>query len=327
MTFEKINAILGKNIRGGLSMNYPNLKILEEIGTLLDQDRYEEIVCCRTGVVRPRISLLTPNKEQYYERENFSPTQRPNRPSTGPWAGSTERQRQTNRPGASLQASPVILDNLSGIYKSELAEVLTEFPNTKIWEQEDGMWLITESRLLPEFWLKAKFIIWIPYSRTILVRGWGFWDGILLEKPKWIGPRHTNFDGSICAFEISDETWVAGMSINELLRYYSLWAIRHLHLNFFGRWPGHQAVHTPIERLRELHHNEYCGCDNSVSLYNDCCYRNDLEFIRSKNLFNLLFSEDKRHCPNTIYNFLLENNNPPCSNNISNEIVKIFYGF
>lgn len=93
----------------------------------------------------------------------------------------------------------------------------------------------------------------------------------------WFGPRHTNYpDGSICAFEKDAETWAFGDSLVALLDLLSVWAIRQLYLESFGRWPGPQASSYPYERLIEFQDTEHCGCAKLKGRYSQCCKPRDL---------------------------------------------------
>ena len=130
----------------------------------------------------------------------------------------------------------------------------------------------------------------------------------------WIGPRHTNFpDGSVCAFEPADKTWVIGDPLVTLLDLYTLWALRHLHLQVFGRWPGHQAVRHPYERILELREDEHCGCDMSDKLYGKCCRDRDLRRDRIADAVNfiILASGGLRKPPNSVVKFVREHIEPP----------------
>lgn len=91
----------------------------------------------------------------------------------------------------------------------------------------------------------------------------------------WPTP-HQFPDGSICGFDPRDRTWWSGNSLVALLDLYSGWALRHLHLEAFGRWPGYQSAHCSFERLTEFTLGEYCGCGNHTKLYQDCCRNKDL---------------------------------------------------
>jgi hypothetical protein len=143
------------------------------------------------------------------------------------------------------------------------------------------LWLLSESAILDGLPQRALFVVGISFAWS-MVRSWGFWVSPL-ETVRWIGPRHTNFfDGSICAFEPADGTWDFGDSLVELLDLYTVWALRHLHLQALGRWPGSQAVHHAIERILELREDEYCGCGGSGKKYADCCKARDSANSRIK---------------------------------------------
>jgi hypothetical protein len=121
----------------------------------------------------------------------------------------------------------------------------------------------------------ALFLAGISYAWPA-VRSWGFWAHEFLQ-PSWIGPRHTNFfDGSICAFEPTDKTWVYGDPLIQLLDLYSVWALRQLHLRIFDEWPGGHIAHYAIERVVEQRENEICGCGATAKRYAECCRPSDL---------------------------------------------------
>jgi hypothetical protein len=145
-----------------------------------------------------------------------------------------------------------------------------QYPDAQLARQDDGIWLLTKSRLLPDLRQHAIFLTGISFPGRN-VRSWAFW-GDPIAFPEWIGPRHTNFpDGSACAFEPQDGTWKFGDPLVQLLDLYTLWAVRHLYLTQFGRWPGYQSVHFPGERILELRADEHCGCANGAKLYGMCC--------------------------------------------------------
>lgn len=253
--------------------------MLKEIGLQLDLDIYPSIQ--NGGVVVPSTSTgVNPHlgdKEANNERE------RQGRPETGPWTGSARWQRQTDRGGTSNSAPSVLSTDLQVTYEGELSSVQEAYPGTRIWRQSDGLWLLSESTLLPGLQQKAIFLTGIPFVRTRFVRSWGFWSGVPLKYPVWIGPRHTNFpDGSVCAFDPKDGVWSIGDPLVRLLDLYTLWALRHLHLQKLGRWPGKQVASLPYERISEFSENEFCGCEKYYKLYRDCCRDKDL----NRNLFD-----------------------------------------
>jgi hypothetical protein len=144
------------------------------------------------------------------------------------------------------------------------------------------------------------------------VRSWAFWaDPIAF--PEWIGPRHTNFpDGSICAFEPLDGTWKFGDPIVQLLDIYTVWALRHLYLRQFGRWPGYQSVHFAGERLLELRDDEHCGCGRGDKLYADCCMPSDLAGTRIAMLLNFVWvTGSVRKPPEAVERFVRSKQQPP----------------
>lgn len=233
---------------------------LQEIGRQLDNNIYPFIN--NGGIVTPNDSTVPINmgEEKCYERTRRSETR--------PWHGTTRRQ------GPSDQAPSLISPGIQTLYESELDAVQQAYPKTRVWHKPDGLLLLTESKLLADLPRTAMFVVAVPYTLNPFVKGWGFWAGSI--SMDWIGPRHTNFpDGSICAFDPSDKTWAKGDPLVQLLDLYSLWALRHLHLEKFGRWPGYQAIQFPYERVLELHADEFCGCKHSDNLYGECCQKHD----------------------------------------------------
>lgn len=246
------------------------VETLQEIGAQLDENQFP--VVHNGGVVLPSEATVS---SLNLGKETKNGTSRTGRPPTGPWQRPPGRQRQAYRPRPTRAAAPVVCSGLQKQYEAELDAVQEAYPDTKVWRQDGGMWLLTESILLRGLGKKATFLTMLPYTKISAVKSWGFWATPVYFE--WIGPRHTNFpDGSICAFEHRDRTWAGGDSIVKLLDLYSLWAVRHLHLEKFGRWPGYQSVPHPYERLNELRDDEYCGCDHSDRLYADCCKKHDL---------------------------------------------------
>ena len=225
--------------------------------------------------------------------------------------------RPTGRQGPSYQTTPIIITDIQTTYESELDEVFHAYPKTQVWRQSEGLLLLVESGLLTDLHQTALFLVAIPYAQRSIVRGWGFWVGSIYIN--WFGPRHTNFpDGSICAFEPSDKTWVKGDSIIELLDLYSLWAVRHLHLKTFGRWPGRQAVHFPYERVLEFRADEYCGCNNSDKLYGACCSAKDHSSSLVSNAidFTIKCNDGIRQPPSAVVKLIHERKNPPLISDI-----------
>ncbi|MES9897675.1 MAG: hypothetical protein ABW148_01480 [Sedimenticola sp.] len=282
---------------------------LREIGSRLDQRIFPRVK--NGGLVMPS-ELTVPStlgEEKYHEKQRRSTT-KPRK-----WAPGGERA--AGRSWSPRQATPLVSTSVQVRYEDELDAIHRAYPGTKVWEQADGLWLLTESSLLPRLQKAAIFLTGVSYDRTI-VRAWGFWR-CSLGGLTWIGSRHTNFpDGSICAFHPTDGTWVFGDSIVELLDLYTLWAFRHLHLEVFGRWPGQQAVFHPYERILELKEDEYCGCGRPDMLYGECCRDKDLSRNQVADAVNFVieFAGGLREPPHAIVQSVREQSEPPSLNDL-----------
>lgn len=217
--------------------------------------------------------------------------------------GAAGRERSSYRtPGPASQGPPVLHEDLRTQYAAEVDAVKEAYPSAQVWEQDQGYWFLTESSLLPGLERKAVFLTGLRLSGVPAVLGWGFWNGTA-----WIGPRHTNFpEGSICAFERSDGTWNVGDPLIELFDLYTLWALRHLHLEYFGRWPGKQAVSEPYERVLELHPDELCGCGREGTRYGVCCAPADRrrDLVKEAVSFTLRYHGGLRRPPLAVQKFV-----------------------
>ncbi len=243
-------------------------EMLLEIGRQIDRNRLPRV--WNGGFVIPSESPSnsTLGVEKAYERWKAS------RSPAGSWKGTAGWKRSAGGARSAGEAASVLGAAARAAYGKELNDLYRAYPNSVVLPQERGFWLASESILLPGLDRCAVFLLGIDVEGQVL-RSWGFWLHAL-SLPRWIGPRHTNFnDGSICAFEPTDGTWKFGDALVDLIDYYSVWAVRHLHLEVSGRWPGYQAVHHPYERILEFRDDEYCGCSVPGRLYRDCCYAKD----------------------------------------------------
>ncbi len=267
-------------------------KTLREIGSNLDRDLYP---CVHNGgVVKPGGSIIVPSSpgEDIYDVD-----ERTERSAAKSRERATRRQGASRRSGPSGTTAQFLLSSFRTKYESEIGAVREAYPGTQIWQRAEGMWLLTESLVLPGLGKKATFLTAIPYSPVSVQKSWGFWTTPI--SCEWIGPRHTNFpDGSICAFNPSAGTWKIGDSLVSLLDLYTLWAFRHEHLNVFGRWPGHQAVPHVYERITESKPDELCGCDAKGLKYSDCCRQSDLSQPLSKSFGDFLRITQGNLCRN-----------------------------
>lgn len=245
--------------------------LLAEIGKQLDADCYPVIY--NGGIVQPSnpsVQTHLQGKESEYDERT-----RERRSATRPRQRPARRQGPAYRPWPPSGTTPFVDAGVRRAYEAELEDVRSAYPGAKVWLRGKGVWLLTESLVLHGLTKRATFLTAVPFIRGSRAQAWGYWTTAI--SASWIGPRHTNFpDGSICAFEPRDDTWSIGESIIKLLDLYTLWALRHLHLELFGRWAGYQSVPIPYERLQELQDDEFCGCDRSHLRYSECCKSADL---------------------------------------------------
>lgn len=289
-------------------MHTRTMDSLREIGAQLDQNQFPRIY--NGGIIKPNdtaVVLSKLGKEKDYVRS------KQRRPPTRSRQGTSGRQRQADRPRASHRTTPIIRTSFRAQYEAELGEIQETYPGIRYWRQKEGLWLLTESSILPGLGKKATFLTAFPFTPTLPAKGWGFWTTAVSNQ--WIGPRHTNFpDGSICAFEPRDQTWVNGDEIVKLLDLFSLWALRQLHLEICGRWPGYQSVHHPYERLTELRDDEFCGCGNTNQFYGQCCKKHDLARDKDADAFDFYSSRSNggvRTPPETIKKIIRDREERP----------------
>jgi len=279
---------------------------LKRIGQQLDRNALPRVANGGFVVLSEPADPLTLGTENDHE-----PGKKQRRSATGSRQRSTGWQGPSGRPRPAGPAASVIGADLQTQVEDQLSGLQQQYPGTQLWRQENGIWLLTSSRLLPGLREHAIFLTGISFS-WCFVRSWGFW-GDPLFTPVWIGPRHTNFsDGSICAFEPTDCTWVLGDSLVVLLDIYSLWAVRHLHSQVFGRWPGRQFIRYPAERILELRPDEYCGCADGDKLYGECCMSKDLARDRIRDALSFFWqSGGLRSPPDAVTKFVRDLKQPP----------------
>lgn len=279
---------------------------LKQIGGQLDDGVYPTVG--EGGVVQPSDPALMKSslgKEQKHVRSQER------RSAARSWEGSAPGQGTTNRARSSDTASSFVRPGTQNPY--EIVPVEVAYPGTVICQQEGGIWLKAPSSLLSGSPRTALFVVALS-TQSGQARGWAFWGATPVSTPVWIGPRHTNFpDGSICAFEPLDGTWLYGDSLVGLIDLYTLWAVRHLYLEIFGRWPGYQSVPSLYERVLELGADEHCGCKNSSALYRDCCRDRDLarDLVSDGLRFLLATAGGMRRPPVAIVRFANGIDGPP----------------
>lgn len=294
-------------------MNDCSNELLGEVGRQLDR------------LVFPRVKnggFVQPSEPHVFfqpmGKEKHNAAKRQRRSATEPWSGPSRRQGASSGSG-STGGSRATSDTASFLgaigrspYQAEISSVCEAYPGARIWAQGEDFWLLVESSLLPNLPKKACFLIAVSAVHQS-VRAWAFWD-INAIGMTWIGPRHTNFpDGSICAFEPIDGTWQFGDSLIALLDIYTVWALRHLHLEVYGRWPGPQSVAPLYERLQEVRDDELCGCGRSQNAYADCCKPIDIQMKRLPAAVSFCFFTgwSLRSPPESVVRFALYRKQPP----------------
>lgn len=294
----------------GLRLGPDELTLVAEIGRELDAGKSPR--AWSEGVILPGASSppsKPPGEENVYDRSEAR------RSESGSRKRSAGRQGAARRRGEANPAPPDFESASGAIDLESLAALRRAYPEVEVREESDAVWMLTPAKLLPGPRPRVYFVTVFPKNLYLssaqgwlgspMPRTWAFWpDG------QWVGPRHTNSpDGSICAFEPQDGTWLPGDSLPDLMDIYSLWALRHIHLEFFGRWPGPQSNHQRYERILEAHPSEQCGCQNPKGTYAECCRDGDVRNLRLEDVFEFL--KLGRRPPNEIVRFFRERRDPP----------------
>lgn len=254
--------------------------VLQELGAALDMQR-PLVVHDRGRVALGRESPLSQRKENGDGRQGTRGSAARSRKGAARRQGPADRPRQAGAPPR------VGVDLLRAAYEAQVTTLEEAYPSLRTYPDEDGMWLLVKSAVISDLDREATFLVALPYRLGAGPRAWAFWTDE--GPPRWIGPRHTNFhDGSVCAFSPNDGAWHEGGDLRTLLDLYSVWALRHLHLEVFGRWPGRQYALvggdprvSAYYRIVECGDDELCGCGSDSRWYADCCKPSDqrLNFV------------------------------------------------
>lgn len=258
-------------------MNTTALQLLEEIGNQLNSGQFP---CVRDGgTVMP--GNVTISYDALGKEKKDGSGKASTRSSTGSRKWTTSRKGSSRQRRQTRNTSQVFNAKVRKDYLRDVKRLTKAYPSTRAWDTPHGLWTLVKTLPIAESNRPATFLVFLPYGEELPLRAWGFWSTVLGHR--WIGPRHTNHpDGTICAYEPDDQTWLRGDRLIKLIDIYCVWAARHLYLERFGLWPGYQAVHHAYERLTEIHDDEYCGCDLAGRRYADCCKPDDLKLDRSQ---------------------------------------------
>lgn len=141
-------------------------------------------------------------------------------------------------------------------------------------EDPNGLWVVAKSKPLGNRGPQIHFLVAFPLDNQEPVRGWAFEQ--IGPHAKLMSLKHTNFpDASICAFMPNDNSWSISDGLTELFDHYSIWALKKLHRDLIGTWPGKQAGVCAFYRRSEFVSSEWCGC-LSGKRYKDCHQGSDM---------------------------------------------------
>jgi hypothetical protein len=278
------------------------------IGLGLDNQVFPRVA--EGGLVLPNddatVHLRTLKESCYVQPERRSSTRSRQR--------TARRQREARGSWPPSPAAQVVRSSSAAAYQERLTELAAAYPASRVWVEKDGIWLVVNSRLVEGLDREAVFVAAIPFDTTRTTQGWGFWSRGCLAFAQWIGPKHTNFPfGSICAFDTQDNVWSTGDSPVLLLDLFSVWALRHLYMDLFGRWPGSQTARWPHERQLECREDELCGCGSLDKTYAECCLRDDLgrNKVQDATMFLIETGGAHRFPPPEVTHFLRSQTEPP----------------
>jgi hypothetical protein len=252
--------------------------LLQQVGAALDEHRQLLVHIHGLVALEQESKIATPAKENGNERQGKRRS------------AARSRERPSRRKGSPRGSRPASAasriggDVLLAAYEGQMTRLNEAYPTFQAFPDDDGMWLLARSSIISGLERKATFLVALPHRSGPGPRAWGFWT--VAGENHWIGPRHTNFqDGSICAFSPDDGAWSEGGDLRTLLDLYSVWALRHLHLEVLGRWPGKQyglfGADPRVQayyRQKECQDDELCGCGSETRRYSECCKPSDLQW-------------------------------------------------
>lgn len=188
----------------------------------------------------------------------------------GSKSGTRSRRRARTRAGA---RGPQASDHAFRSHALEEAHgagfrVLAQHYSALAFEDRNGLWVVVPSLPLGGRGPEVHFLIAVPLDERLAPRAWAF--AKVGPDAELMSLKHTNFpDASVCAFTPEHRPWPNADGLLGLVDIYVLWAVRKLHRDYFGWWPGPQLGACAHYRLREFDPREDCGC-GSNKRYRDC---------------------------------------------------------
>jgi hypothetical protein len=207
-----------------------------------------------------------------FNRLSESEVSHDSREETGSSARSWQRRRARSR-RAQTAHHPFRSDALEEAYGAGF-RILAQHYETLAFEDRNGLWIVVKSDPLGPDGPEVHFLIAAPVDQRLAPRAWAF--AKTGANAELMSLKHTNFpDASICAFTPGHRAWPHSEGLLGLVDIYVLWAIRKLHRDHFGWWPGPQLGACAHYRLKEFDAREDCGC-GSNKRYGDCHLPRDI---------------------------------------------------
>lgn len=152
--------------------------------------------------------------------------------------------------------------------------ILAQHYEALAFEDQHGLWAVVSSNPLGSGGPQIYFLIGAIDDRRVLPRGWAFER--LGHHARAMELKHTNFpDASVCAFVPEDRAWSPSDGLVAYADHLTIWAVKQLHRQIIGWWPGPQFGLGSLYRKLEFQPQEWCGC-LSGKRYSDCHQASDL---------------------------------------------------
>jgi hypothetical protein len=181
---------------------------------------------------------------------------------SGPRSGRRARARRAQAADHAFRS-----DALEKAYGTEF-RILARHYEALAFEDRNGLWVVVTSNPLGRDGPEVHFLIAVPLDQRLAPRAWAF--AKTGPNTEFMSLKHTNFpDASICAFTPDHRPWPHPDGLLGLVDIYVLWAVRKLHRDYFGWWPGPQLGACAHYRLKEFDAREDCGCGSNKT-YGDC---------------------------------------------------------
>lgn len=226
------------------------------------------------------------------------------RERTARWQGSSGRQRAAGPSGAAAPPEPARQDGIADLrqqYFDAMAEVREFYPDLRVIEVEDGIWVVTQIFPIGRGGPYFSVCLFLPDRKDLEPTAFAFEKSGKSGKP--IGPRHTNFpEASICAYSATDGVWEPGRTPLILLNLYAEWLVCQMFFVSEGYWPGRQSGQDSRYREIEFRDREWCDCP-SGKRYGECCKGRDAAAVATARLKGEYVPLPNRSVPRQVIRF------------------------